>query len=56
MASKRSRNAHKAKIIETAKHIDILEKKNKSMSEEISIINSESLMLKILLEKYEPTI
>ena len=56
MAAKQSRNAHKAKVYETAKQADMLEKRNKTMSEEISMIWEESLMLKKLLEKYEPSI
>ena len=56
MAAKQSRNAHKAKIDQTAKQADMLERKNISMSEEISMIREESLMLKKLLEKYEPSL
>ena len=54
MAAKQSRNAHKVKVDQTAKQADLLEKKNKSLSEEITMIREESLMLKKLLEKYEP--
>ena len=54
MAAKQSRNAHKVKVDQTAKDADLLEKKNKSLSEEIVMIREEPLMLKKLLEKYEP--
>ena len=55
MAAKKCRKTHKAKIDETEKKADMLEKRNKNMSEEISMIREESLMLKKLLEKYEPS-
>ena len=53
MAAKQSRITHKVKLDQTAKHADHLEKKNKSLHEEITMIKEESLMLKKLLEKYE---
>ena len=56
MAAKQSRNAHKAKIEQATKQVDILEKKNKFLSDEIKVIKSESSMLKKMLEKYEPSI
>ena len=54
MAAKQSRHAHKVKVDQTEKHADLLEKKSKSLSEEITMIREESLMLKKFLEKYEP--
>ena len=53
MAAKQSRITHKVRVDQTAKHADHLEKKNKSLHEEITMIKEESLMLKKLLEKYE---
>ena len=53
MAVKQSRITHKVRVDQTAKHADHLEKKNKSLHEEITMIKEESLMLKNLLEKYE---
>ena len=54
MAAKKSRNTHKMKVDQTAKYADLLQKKNKSLSEEITMIREESLMLRKLLEEYEP--
>ena len=56
IAAKQSRNAHKAKVEKAAKQAEILEMKNKFISEEIQVIKSETLMLKKMLEKYEPSI
>ena len=53
MAAKQSRITHKVRVDQTAKHADHLEKKNKSLYEEITMIREESLMLKKSLEKYE---
>ena len=53
MAAKQNRIIHKVKVDQTAKLADHLEKKNKSLFEEITMIREESLMLKKLLEKYE---
>ena len=54
MAAKQSRNAHKAKMDQTVKQVNILEKKNKKLSEQISLIKSNTLNLKTMLRKYEP--
>ena len=56
MAAKQSRNAHKAKMDQIAKQAIILEKKNKKLSEEISLIKSDTLNLKEILRQYEPVI
>ena len=50
------RTLKKAKIEQATKQVDILEKKNKFLSDEIKVIKSESSMLKKMLEKYEPSI
>ena len=52
---KKSGNDYKAKMDQSAKQVNILEKKNMKLSEQISLIlKSNKLNLKTMLRKYEP--